>query len=244
MLTKTMSIVYGQERINFIRQPRTNDVNRVLINIYPDCSVIAKAPVHASDEDVVNAVKKRARWIHNKLVKFKEQKEHVLQRQYVSGESHFYMGRRYKLKIIKVCKMEPSVKLYRGCIEIRVKDKSSISIKKQLTEWYRERAAIVFDTRINMLSDKISWLKVPPSWKLILMKKQWGSCSPKGVISLNPNLIKAPRECIDYVITHEICHLKEHNHSPSYYRLLSQYMIGWESIKVKLDGMSEFLLNE
>lgn len=76
------------------------------------------------------------------------------------------------------------------------------------------------------------------------MQKQWGSCSPAGRLLLNPQLIKAPRECIDYVISHELCHLKEHNHSPRYYRLLSQLMPGWKTVKARLDGMAEVLLNE
>jgi len=71
------------------------------------------------------------------------------------------------------------------------------------------------------------------------MKKQWGSCSPQGTILLNPYLIKAPRECIDYVVLHELCHLKEHNHSPRYYRLLSQLMPDWEPVKARLDRMAE-----
>jgi predicted metal-dependent hydrolase len=75
------------------------------------------------------------------------------------------------------------------------------------------------------------------------MKKQWGSCSPRGNILLNPHLVKAPRECIDYVILHELCHLKEHNHSPEFYRLLNQLMPDWKQIKAKLDGMAELLLN-
>ena len=66
----------------------------------------------------------------------------------------------------------------------------------------------------------------------------------KGVILLNPHLVKAPRECIDYVILHELCHLKEHNHSPRFYRLLSQLKPRWRPVKAKLDGLAELLLNE
>lgn len=76
------------------------------------------------------------------------------------------------------------------------------------------------------------------------MKKQWGSCSPQGILSLNPHLVKAPRECVDYVILHEFCHIKEHNHSKKFYTLLHQHMPEWESIKAKLDSMSEILLAE
>jgi hypothetical protein len=75
------------------------------------------------------------------------------------------------------------------------------------------------------------------------MQKQWGSCSPQGHILLNPHLVKAPRECIDYVIIHELCHLKEHNHSPEFYRLLCLQMPDWKQVKAKLDGMAELLLN-
>ena len=60
---------------------------------------------------------------------------------------------------------------------------------------------------------------------------------------LNPHLVKAPRDCIDYVIIHEMCHLKEHNHSPQFYQSLSQLMPDWKAVKSRLDGMAELLLN-
>ncbi len=65
------------------------------------------------------------------------------------------------------------------------------------------------------------------------MQTQWGSCSPNGRITLNPLLVKAPRECIDYVILHELCHIAEHNHSERFYRLLSQVMPKWEKTKAE-----------
>jgi predicted metal-dependent hydrolase len=108
----------------------------------------------------------------------------------------------------------------------------------------RDRAADVFAGRIKELTSRIAWLDAAPPWRMVAMKKQWGSCSPKGTILLNPYLIKAPRECIDYVILHELCHLKEHNHSPRYYRLLSQLMPNWQPVKARLDLMAEFILNE
>jgi predicted metal-dependent hydrolase len=63
------------------------------------------------------------------------------------------------------------------------------------------------------------------------------------VIALNPHLVKAPRECVDYVICHELCHLRELNHSPRFYRLLDQMLPGWQLTKVKLDGMANIMLN-
>ena len=71
------------------------------------------------------------------------------------------------------------------------------------------------------------------------MLLQWGSCLPAGRITLNPLLVKAPRECIDYVLLHELCHLLHHNHSPKFYNTLDRHMPGWRAIKEKLDNMVE-----
>lgn len=73
---------------------------------------------------------------------------------------------------------------------------------------------------------------------------QWGSCSPNGRITLNPHLVKTPRECIDYVILHELCHIAEHNHSERFYRLLKQVMPHWEKVKACLDGMAALVLSD
>lgn len=71
------------------------------------------------------------------------------------------------------------------------------------------------------------------------MTVQWGSCSPSGRITLNPLLVKTPRECIDYVLLHELCHLLHHNHSPRFYRALDRHMPNWRAVKERLDEMAE-----
>jgi predicted metal-dependent hydrolase len=76
------------------------------------------------------------------------------------------------------------------------------------------------------------------------MPTQWGSCAVGGHLLLNPALVKAPRECIDYVIIHEVCHLREHNHSPELFKLLTLAVPDWQATKLKLDKMAEVLLNE
>jgi predicted metal-dependent hydrolase len=75
------------------------------------------------------------------------------------------------------------------------------------------------------------------------MERQWGSCSPTGRLTLNAHLVKAPRECIDYVIIHELCHLQERNHGPRFHRLLDAQMPGcWRIMKERLDGLVEQIL--
>jgi predicted metal-dependent hydrolase len=95
----------------------------------------------------------------------------------------------------------------------------------------------------NTLSHPVTEFSGIPAYNPT-MRIQWGSCSPSGVLVLNPNLIKAPRECVDYVILHEVCHLKEHNHSQKFYRLLSEMMPDWERHKTRLDALAEALLND
>ena len=237
------SFTYGDEQfayeVCFVPDRR----EKIAIHVHPDASIQVDAPSDEDPEKIHRAVLKRARWIKHHVAQARAQRAHVLPRSYVSGESHLYLGRRYQLKVNGKSAATPGVKLLRGRICIDVADKDPGQVRDYLWAWYRERAAQIFQRRLEDIVDRVVWLDQVPSWRMVTMQKQWGSCSPKGVILLNPHLVKAPRQCVDYVITHELCHLCEHNHSPRYYRLLSQIMPGWESVKGRLDGMAELILN-
>lgn len=201
-------------------------------------------PPHTSLADVKRAVVKRSRWLFNHIERLREQRAWVFPREYVSGESHFYLGRRYVLKLRKIERQQPGVKLKQGQLQITTANRSRDAVKTLLWNWYQDRASNQFDRRLVTLWQKINWVGEKPPWKLRTMKTQWGSCSPQGVLSLNPHLVKAPSQCIDYVLLHELCHLKFHNHSRYFYRLLKKQMPQWEAVKGKLDGMAELLLND
>jgi len=141
------------------------------------------------------------------------------------------------------------VKLSKGKLNIYLnKEISNKPIKehvKALTEqWYKYRAKTIFQQRLTELLSKATWVIGMPTFRLMAMKKQWGSCSAKGRLMLNPHLVKAPKECIDYVILHELCHIAEHNHSERFWRLLTQVMPNWKEVKSALDDMAELYLNE
>ncbi|MGO1626479.1 MAG: M48 metallopeptidase family protein [Halomonadaceae bacterium] len=89
----------------------------------------------------------------------------------------------------------------------------------------------MFERRLAQAAQELPGVNATPPWWLREMQTQWGSCSPKGVIILNPHLVKAPTRAVDYVILHELCHLAEHNHSPRFYRLLDDYMPDWRTVK-------------
>ncbi len=238
------SIQYGDISINFAIEPRSSDTPKVLIKVHPDCRVVALAPPMASYDEVIDAVKKRARWVYRQMKYFKTQYENILPRNYVSGESHFYLGRRHMLKVKQDSKHPPEVKLLRGVLEVKTKSSDPKKIKSLLFSWYKERAREVFDRRLDEVMSQTLWVKEKPPIKLLSMQTQWGSCSPKGQLTLNPHLVKAPRDCIDYVLLHELCHIAEHNHSEDFYRLVKQVMPNWEKVKERLDGMAYFYLND
>jgi predicted metal-dependent hydrolase len=234
---------YGDETIQIERLPRREGIQRILIKVHPDCRVQINAPVDASNSEILAAVSKRGRWIYQKLKHFQEQLAHITPRQYVSGESHYYLGKQYVLKVTEAPSEIQGVKLLRGKLEVFVRKKNPEKVQQLLMSWYKARAKDVFAQRLDALLEQALWVKERPPIRLLTMKTQWGSCSPNGRLTLNPHLVKAPRECIDYVILHELCHIAEHNHSQRFYRLMNQVMPKWEAIKEKLDGMANRLLD-
>jgi predicted metal-dependent hydrolase len=216
--------------------------DKILIHVHPDGLIEVDAPDDAGMAKINRAILKRAAWIKRQVDEARHNNEQALVREYVSGETHFYLGRRYRLKIQKLTKPECRVNLVGGVLSVKALSTTPESVRGHLERWYRLKAQDYFCRRIAELTDRIRWLDQPPPFRLAAMQRQWGSCSPKGHISLNPALVKAPRDCIEYVLLHELCHLREHNHSRKYYRLLSQHIPDWRATKSRLDGMAELIL--
>ena len=272
-MTENGDFYYGEDKIHYevVRKKAKNKSRsdmlitentkpskprKIVIKVHPDQRVVATAPIDATNEMIHDAMMKRARWIWQNLQDFGKQKEHVLPKRYVSGETQFYLGRRYVLKVIINSEIDDTinrtVKLSRGKLNVFLQEDDAqldtearaALVKSLINKWYKNRAELISRERIKSLIYKASWVENSPSLKLIVMKKQWGSCSTKGNLILNPHLVKAPKECIDYVILHELCHIAEHNHSERFWRLLTQVMPNWKEVKARLDGMAEFYLNE
>lgn len=235
---------YGEQRIPYQVFYIAGQKSKAIIDVLPGGEVHVKVPSGTPRDVLKAAVGKRGGWIHRHLNTLAGAREHLLAREYVSGECHYYLGRRYVLKVFKTRTHAAGVKLVGGQLRVFSPSRDVKAIKALLRDWYREHARAVFARRLDAILPTLRWLKQEPSWKLLAMKRQWGSCSPKGKLSLNPLLVKAPRDCIDYVLLHELCHLKEHNHGPRYYRLLERSLPEWRRIKARLDGMAELLLAE
>lgn len=235
------SVQYGDEQISYWVRFVARKKDKVAIHVYPDGSVHVDAPDGASPNHIRLAVHARARWVSRRIVEFRDARHRVLPREYVSGESHYYLGRRYTLKVTGGISVA-CTKLAGRYLRVAISKPDKATIRQSLATWYSERSLDVFARRLEAVSKQVTWLRKMPPFRLRAMRTQWGSCSPKGVLVLNPHLVKAPRECIDYVILHELCHLKEHNHSPRFYRMLGRLMPDWEQHKRRLDMLAGALL--
>ncbi len=227
------SVNFGSERIDFSINFRNRQT--LAISVHPDLSVEVNAPHDTPLNKIYEKVKKRAPWIIKQRSKFERFPPKLPERRFVSGESFYYLGRQFRVKVIKGD--HPRATLSRGVFTIHVpKDAPSKSTRLVAENWLRERAEVRFQNRIEALREKLKrHTTVVPSLVLKNMPKRWGSCTKSGKIILNPHLVKAPSHCIDYVIMHELCHLVFHDHSPKYWRLLQKVMPDWRERKERLE---------
>lgn len=231
------SLQFGNSTIQYVvhfAQRKTAE-----IEVHPDMQVTIIVPEDCEPATIETLIRKRAKWILQQQQQFSLYTPHETPRLYLSGESYRYLGKQYRLKVLEG--KQSGVKQERGFIYVTVSNKaSSEHIQRVLEQWYRENARQVFHERLELCYPRVERLGVPfPALAIRSMRTRWGSCSNADLITLNPKLIQTPINCIDYVLLHELCHLKEHNHGKSYYQLLDQVLPNWREHRQKLN-MFEF----
>jgi predicted metal-dependent hydrolase len=230
------SIKFGSKVIQFSLEYSERKTLGIYVN--PEMQVIVRAPIDAPLEKIKEKIRKRAPWILKQLSFFLSYQPKSPDKKYISGETHLYMGRQFKLTIDNgKLAMENSVKLSGGEILINCNDKSKV--RNIVEDWYRNKAKEKLEEIarpiINTFIQKHKLSIVNYQLSIQYMHTRWGSCTPKGKIILNPELIKAPRPCIEYVIIHELCHLVHHNHTQKFLDLQTKEMPDWEKWKEKLE---------
>jgi predicted metal-dependent hydrolase len=224
-------VEYGAERIGY-QIHRSAKRQTLGIEVHPNLQVIVRAPPHCGEDLIAQRVRRRAAWISRRLAEFQRYIPRTPRRHYVSGETHLYLGRQHRLRVVAD---EPaSVRMDRGHLIVTVPDKTDADMASALLlGWYRGRARIVFAEVLQAMLPRFRGHQ-PPKLFVRSMQTRWGSLSPSGNLTLNFDLIRAPRACIEYVVAHELCHLKHRNHSPAFYRLLSSVMPDWPKRKERL----------
>ena len=231
-------VAYGTTTIHYrLRRTRRRTL---AIHVHPDGSVEVDAPLEASVEAIDSRVRRRGRWIVRQQRQFAEYPPTLPHRRFESGESVRYLGRQYRLRVESG---EPdSVKLKGEFLLVRIIDPGARDrVARLVADWYRRQARRVFGERLPVCQTLTGAHGIPPprGWRLMTMAKRWGSCTREGNILLNPELVQAPRDCIDYVIVHELCHLAEPHHGPAFQRLLAREPSAWQECKSRLERGAE-----
>jgi len=226
---------YGTTNIDFLlfRSVRKS----LSIEVHPDLTVKILAPLNAAFDEIEKRVIKRGGWIIKQQRYFESFLPRTPQREYISGETHLYLGRRYLLKIAREEKNE--VKLKGGCLKVSIgKDAINTTARNVLAGWYKSRSEKILLK--HLLQNLKSFQKYDVSEPPLLikrMKNRWGSKTSSGKIVLNPELIKAPLKCIDYVIIHELCHFIRPQHNKLFYQLQEKMMPDWKRWKDRLESI-------
>ncbi len=224
---------YGRKE--FVVTVVTGDRKRLSVTVHPDLRITAKAPAGYEPEVIRKRLEKRASWIARQLEFFERFQPLPTERRFVSGETHYYLGRQYRLRIRpgKIAR----VRLIGRFFEMELPDPENREKTKTLMlKWYTVHAKDLLSRRLARYEPTFVRMGAAlPEVRYRRMKKRWGSCSGKGVIMLNTELVKAPIYCIDYVIIHELCHLLYPHHDRKFYRLLERILPNWKNRKKRLE---------
>ena len=220
-MQKSFNIKGRQISCEIVRSQRRT----VAIQIHPDKSVELKVPLSYNVDEVEPFLVKHHRWIFNRLDA--PEKKSREPKKYVDGELHYFLGKQYPIKII--ISPENTVVFQDDTIVIYAKYDLPDLIEVLLEKWYFTQARAVFQKISIPLTKQMAKYNVAPkSFTIKKMKTRWGSCSSKGSVNLNLDLIKLPEGCIKAVILHELCHLVHMNHSKEFYALMTAEMPDWK----------------
>lgn len=201
--------------------------------VNPDFQVVIKAPNEAPDIAVDDFIRRKTKWIDKQLDYFR-QFNRPENSQIVSGCSVLYLGRQYQL-IIEKAAWKNAVRVLKNKIYILSSaPQKTDEINAAFQNWLLSRAQNVFSERLAECMKSFPNM-TRPELKIRKLKKRWGSYLKKHQIVLNPDLIKASKRSIDYVIFHELCHAFYPDHTAEFYKLLSTKMPDWRNMKEKME---------
>jgi predicted metal-dependent hydrolase len=232
--TTCHSVTYGATTIAYrvVRRDRRT----LQISVLPDMTVEVVAPRAANDATIQQRVARRARWILRQVEFFRQFHPKTPERRYQSGETHLYLGRRYRLKILH--SNVPSVKIHAGRIVVTTpRPADAGAVRALFDEWQKKTARACFERRLAICVTRFkAQHQIAPKALIVRqLKQRWGSMSQAGRLLLNRSLIGASVYEIDYVITHELCHRVHHHHGRNFFELLDRVMPDWEKRKQSLE---------
>lgn len=192
----------------------------------PDGKIRVSAPNHLSDTAIRRAIIPRIPWIKKQQQAFEKQPRQS-ERRYVSGETHYLWGKRYRLTVAEI--EGPNRVYVKGSTRLQFHVKPGTSIEKKenlINEWYRQQLKQRIEQLIRHWQPTIG--VKPSQWGVKKMKTKWGSCNTTSKrIWLNLELAKKPVECLEFILVHELVHLKERHHNDRFKQLMDSFLPDW-----------------
>lgn len=227
LLARSESFVYSLRR--------TARRQTVAIVVEPDQRLTVLVPTTAAIETVERILRRRLSWVRRKRSELAALPPPLAPRLWVNGETHRYVGRQYRLKLIQGT--DTSVKLSGPYFRVTLPNVGDREMVQDLMQrWLRQRARVMVAERARKIIRNTSWLDIVdlPPITIKALTHRWGSTTKAGRITFNLDVVKLPLPCLDYVIAHELVHLKIPNHSPAYWRMLGRVMPDWSRWRDRL----------
>ena len=232
MSIEERQITVGGLRVDVVRKP----IKNLHLGVYPPHGrVRVAAPLAVSDGAVRLAVVTRMGWIKRQRAKFDAQPRQS-ERAYVSGESHYFLGQRYRLNLIEGARFGHVHVRNSRSLDLHVRNGSDIGVRERVfLDWYRGELR----SRIAPLIDKwASGMEIQaPAWGIKRMKTKWGTCNIEARrIWLNLELIKKPPQCLEYIVVHELAHFFERNHTDRFATFMDRLLPQWRALRDELNA--------
>ena len=211
-----------------------------------DGAVVVRVPYSAGAARIAEFVDGLKPWIFKHLIRYQQA---CPQRKFVSGESLPYLGKKYRLMVtVDGAGRQPCVELAGSRLKVTVvhgltDEARQEAVKAALTGWYKEQAREMLPARVGEIGGRMGAL--PAAVKVKHQARRWGSCTASGVISLNWQMVMAPPEVIDYVVVHELCHLKVHNHQREFWSYVGRHEPDYKKLRkwLRVNGRSVTFLS-
>ena len=210
-------------------------IKNLHLGVYPPNGRVRVAvPVRLNDDAVRLALVGKLGWIKRQRDKFESQLRQS-KREMVSGESHYFLGRRYRLSVIPQ-DGAPKVLTWKKLIELYVRRGTNARQRERiLHRWYRQRLKEMIPPHVEKWQE-ILGVRIA-EWGIKKMKTRWGTCNPEARrIWLNLELAKKPAQCLEYILVHELTHLVERHHNDRFISLMNRHLPNWRQHRQALNS--------
>ncbi len=244
ILTEQGQIQFGSACIPYTVERRNR--RTLALQVQPDGRLTVAAPLTTSAEEIAAVVSKRAAWVLTQQERAHSIPAPSAPPQYRSGESLYYLGRQHRLRVLPGT--PGTVALEPARLLVTTRDpRNGEAVGRLVERWYRQQAQQVISEVFQRILTQLPPLLFPaaahPALRLLHMPRRWGSFVPRtNTILLNPALVKTPRACIEYIIFHELAHLRHPHHDRAFYDLQARLLPDWQHWEARLHELEPLLL--